>query len=235
MFDPLTGNLWVGDQADATYEELNVVRRGKHYGVPWREGDAGTDVGVCAAMTPESGNCEDPVYFCRPQAGSAGVDGRCADLVTGPIFDDCSWPTPWRGRLYFAASAGLVYALRLNAARDGPSTDGAPARSLFATLENGTIGALRSGPQGDLFIALGSSTAGLGRIVRISPRVRSACATDGGEVVDEVGGNPLPDRRGDDDFEPRPCGCSTTSSLGLGALLLCASTLWRSRFRRRPR
>lgn len=37
-FDPLTGNLWVGDVGQVTLEEIDIIQKGKNYGWPIMEG-----------------------------------------------------------------------------------------------------------------------------------------------------------------------------------------------------
>ena len=46
--DPLTALVWVGDVGEISYEEIDVVRPGRHHGWPWREGARGFRLGKCA-------------------------------------------------------------------------------------------------------------------------------------------------------------------------------------------
>ncbi|HUM12153.1 MAG TPA: PQQ-dependent sugar dehydrogenase, partial [Myxococcaceae bacterium] len=46
-FDPQTGLLWVGDVGEVSYEEIDLVRKGQHYGWPYREGSFGYPPATC--------------------------------------------------------------------------------------------------------------------------------------------------------------------------------------------
>lgn len=226
-FDPRTGNLWVGDVGEVTFEELNIVRRGNHYGWPLREGGAGQDASRCAAYTPESGECVDPVYYCGRAFGADGIDGDCRSINGGLIVDSCAWPTSWRGRYFFGDNInGSLWALPLNVARSGV----AGPRVNVGVLSSGGPISFQVGPHGDLYIAVFATA---GRIVRMSPLSpeRCAAADGGGGATDAgqgpggggglavTGAQPVPPRE-------RPeasCGCASAPALmGLFALLAFA-------------
>jgi glucose/arabinose dehydrogenase len=235
-FDPGTGNLWVGDVGEVTYEEINVVERGRHYGWPLREGAAGQSVSRCADYTPQSGDCVDPVYFCGRQF-DGGIDGDCRSINGGRIVDSCTWPLPWRGRYFFGDNAnGRMWALPVNAQRNAV----AGARVDLGMLTTGRPISFQVGPDGDLYVA---AYATPGAILRISPISREVCAEpDGGETVGDagtgtgpgagggttavgIGGHPVPS-------EPPPvgpCGCPSAPAFAGWVALLALARVRRRR------
>ena len=88
-FDPQTGNLWVGDVGEVTYEEVNLVVKGQHYGWPWREGAFGYPGTTCDNLGPNGvgADCVEPKYFCAHGGGGSGIDGSCQS-ITGGVFLD---------------------------------------------------------------------------------------------------------------------------------------------------
>ncbi len=178
--DLRTGLLWTGDVGEVTYEEIDVVRAGRHYGWPWREGAKGHPTSTCGNVrigTTTGGDpifdqeCVDPVYYCRhnnPQADQT-VDAGCAAITAGQIVDSCDWPAPFRGRYVFGdSSTGRLWMLTPNATRDGI----VGGRADFAEID-GAPTAIRTGNDGALYVAVLPD-----RIVRIAPTAPVAC-TDG--------------------------------------------------------
>jgi glucose/arabinose dehydrogenase len=241
-FDPKTGNLWLGDVGEATHEELNIVQKGKHYGWPFREGAAGQAASQCRTFTPGSGDCVDPIYFCRHGLAVDGVDGDCETITGGVVVDSCTWPTPWRGRYYFGDKAnGRIWAVPLNELRNGV----AGSRVDFGTLTIGTPASFQVGPDGNLYVAaFAPSGGGIVRIAPISPSSEPCLepdagsgadgGTDGGHGNGSVGVAPPPGGATIPPRPPRPGGCTCASgseALGLLALLAFGGRLG---LRRRP-
>jgi glucose/arabinose dehydrogenase len=181
--DPRTGLLWVGDVGEISYEEIDVVRPGRHYGWPWREGGHGWPVekcrdvriGTAAGGAPiRDGDCVEPVYFCRHD-GTANLDqtvpSGCHSIAGGQIVEQCNWPAAFRGLYYFADSiSGGLYALTPTEARDGI----VGARIDVGTIEAGLPVALRTGGDGALYVAV-YPNGGPGRIVRMAPKTPAGC------------------------------------------------------------
>ena len=189
-FDPMTGNLWVGDVGEVTYEEVDLVTKGQHYGWPYREGAFGYPVTTCATLGPNGGgaNCVDPVYFCVHGGSTGGIDGSCQSITGGVFVDSPSWPAPYRGLYYFGDNAnGNVWTLTPNGAR---STLG--NRANFGS-GFGTPVRFLVGPDGNLYVANDSSN----NIVVISPRP----GVDAGPPPDAG-----PPDAGPPDAGPRPDG-----------------------------
>ncbi len=190
-FDPKNGNLWVGDVGEITFEELNLVRKGKHYGWPYREGAAGGAVSSCGQTTPQSGDCVDPVYYCRHGGAAGGIDGQCTSINGGVIVDSCHWPDAFRGQYFFGDNAnGYLYSLKLNATRDAVA--GPNPRTLIGRI--GTPNppvpiSFQVGPDGDLYVGIyvQPGQTAQGRIVKISPVNPIAC--DGGTGAGGGGGS----------------------------------------------
>jgi glucose/arabinose dehydrogenase len=178
--DPRTGLVWAGDVGEITYEEVDIVRGGRHYGWPWREGAKGHAVTTCRTVrvgTTTTGDpimdqdCVEPVYYCRhnnPEADQ-NVDGGCTAITGGQIVDTCTWPAPFRGRYVFGdSSTSSLWTLVPNGTRDGI----VGGRADFATIDGAPV-AIRTGNDGALYVAVLPD-----RIVRIAPIAPVAC-TDG--------------------------------------------------------
>jgi MYXO-CTERM domain-containing protein len=216
-FDPQTGNLWVGDVGEVTYEEVNLVTRGQHYGWPYREGSFGYDVTTCATLGPNGGgsDCVEPKYFCSHGSTGGGIDGNCQSITGGVFLDSPSWPAAFRGLYYFGDNAnGNMWTLTPNGNRDGFA---ASPRSNFGS-GFGTPVRFIVGPDGNLYVANESANT----IVIIAPRV-------GGDGGTPDGGSPdggLPD--GGTGPIDGSCGCTstggaTTAAVGaLGLIILFA-------------
>ncbi|MFL5321653.1 MAG: PQQ-dependent sugar dehydrogenase [Myxococcaceae bacterium] len=179
-FDPLTGQLWVGDVGEVTFEEIDLVQKGKHYGWPLREGGGvGLDAGLCDHYVPGTGNCQEPVYYCQHGTSYAGVDTGCTSITGGLIVDSCTWPAEFRGQYYFADNyLRFIYALPVNSTRTGFS--GPRVTVGRASTNQGPV-AMHTGPDGALYFAMYPlNTGGQGRIVRMAPINPIACDLDAG-------------------------------------------------------
>jgi len=162
-FDPRTGMLWVGDVGEATFEEVNLAQKGKHFGWPWREGSAGWPVTKCRETVPDAGDCVEPAYVCRHGAAQDGIDGDCESLTGGAIVDAASWPDAERGRYVFADNVnGRVWSLAVTPARDGVVQG---SRREIAQVQGGIPVSLKLGPDGEPYVAVLP-----GRVVRIGVR-----------------------------------------------------------------
>jgi len=166
-FDPVTGNLWVGDVGEISYEEVSVVRAGRHHGWPWREGPHGWPLTKCDEITPGAGDCVDPVYACRHGAAAGGEDGDCQSITGGVIVDNPAWPAADRGRYYFADNVnGRLFSVAVDPAR---ASLVAGSRREVAQVQGGGPVSLRLGPDGDLYVAVLP-----GRIARLAPAAPGA-------------------------------------------------------------
>jgi glucose/arabinose dehydrogenase len=168
-FDPVTGDLWVADVGEITYEEVSVAQAGRHHGWPWREGPHGWPQAKCAEITPVGGDCVDPVYHCRHGPASGGVDGDCESITGGTIVDNPAWPADERGRYYFADNVnGHLYSLAVDPAR---ASVVAGSRRQVAQVQGGIPVSLRLGPDGDLYVAVLP-----GRVARLAPAPAGSAA-----------------------------------------------------------
>jgi glucose/arabinose dehydrogenase/single-stranded DNA-binding protein len=98
QFDSATGQLYVGDVGDASWEELNHVVRGGNYGWPLAEG-------MCAA------NCTgliNPIY-------TYPHNGQSAAVTSGPVYRGTMFPAAYRGALFFGDYAqGFIKTAQLD-------------------------------------------------------------------------------------------------------------------------
>jgi len=167
-FDPRTGKLWVGDVGEITWEEIDVVERGRHYGWPWREGRHGWPQSRCRSISPGAGDCVDPVYECHH---GTGPDGDCKSITAGAIVDSCRWPERWRGRYLFADNANArLFALRVTPARDSIVPH---SREDLGRFTDGIPVSIHLGPDGDLYLAVFPGHDG--KIVRLAPKHPLRC------------------------------------------------------------
>jgi glucose/arabinose dehydrogenase len=151
-FDAQTSRLWVGDVGEVSYEEVDLVTRGQHYGWPWREGGFGYPVTRCdnLGVNGVGADCVDPAYFCEHAGAAGNNDGNCQSITGGVFVDSASFPAPFRGRYFFGDNAnGNLWTLTPNAARDGFVS--AP-RADFGT-SFGTVTRFLVGPDGNLYVS----------------------------------------------------------------------------------
>jgi uncharacterized repeat protein (TIGR03806 family) len=66
-FDTLTGEIWVGDVGDITFEEIDIVVKGGNYGWSFKEGPLGGDSEM---------DFVDPVYWYSRDEGMAVIGGH---------------------------------------------------------------------------------------------------------------------------------------------------------------
>ncbi|HKS98367.1 MAG TPA: PA14 domain-containing protein [Rugosimonospora sp.] len=84
QFDSATGQLYVSDVGDFTWEELDRVVKGGNYGWPLHEGACTSN---CAGFT-------DPIYAYNHNGASASVTG-------GPVYRGGMFPPEYQGNLFF--------------------------------------------------------------------------------------------------------------------------------------
>lgn len=176
-FDSKTGNLWVGDVGEVTYEEVDVIPpsgKGKHYGWPWREGIKGHPASTCQNILPNAGDCVDPQYSCSHGTSSeADIDSNCQALMGGAIVDSCSWPKAFQGLYYFGDnSRKWIATLTPTADRNGIASH---TRTPFVNTTGGPSH-IDVGPDGALYYASIGQGSGSGTIMRVAPKNPVACA-----------------------------------------------------------
>jgi glucose/arabinose dehydrogenase len=162
-FDPVTGLLWVGDVGEVTWEELTIAQKGRHHGWPWREGRHGWPVAKCREVTPDAGDCVDPVYECdRDEHGDE--DGGCQSITGGEFLVGPRWPAPLDRRYVFGDNANLqLWTVELAPDRRGVVRGS--RRDLGEA--PGLPVSFRRGPDGDVYVAVLP-----GKVLRISPAAR---------------------------------------------------------------
>jgi len=150
-FDAMTGRLWVGDVGEVSYEEVNLVTGGQHYGWPWREGAFGYPRTTCDNLGANGGgaDCVEPAYFCAHAGAAGNADGNCQSITGGIFVDSPVFPASFRGRYFFGDNAnGILWTLTPNLARDGFDTN---PRADFGS-GFGTVIRFLVGPDGNLYV-----------------------------------------------------------------------------------
>ena len=161
QFDPATGELYLGDVGDSSWEEINHIVRGGNYGWPLAEGNCTAN---CAGLI-------DPIHTYPHNGQSASVTG-------GPVYRGTMFPPDYRGKLFFGDYAqGVIRIADLNT--------GSPLNVFDPAA--GTVVDLKVAPDGSLYY-LNIFPAGLRRIaysVSSHPpvAVASASATQGVEPL----------------------------------------------------
>jgi glucose/arabinose dehydrogenase len=172
--DPKTGNVWTADVGDIAHEEIDVIPKegGRHYGWPFREGPAGHPVSECRRVTPDRGDCVDPVYYCRHDDVPGDADSGCKSINGGLIIDDCRWPDDFRGRYFFADNAnGRMWSLAPTPSRDGIVPG---SRKDFGKAD-GFVVDLDMGVDGALYAAVMRIPPEESKILRIAPKAPRDC------------------------------------------------------------
>lgn len=224
-WDSQTGNLWIGDVGEITWEEITVsTGPGQHHGWPYREGAEGQAAATCGTTTPQSGDCVDPA-FAYPRASGGSV-------TAGAFANGCVWPTPWNGRYFFGDFVqNRTWVLQVNAGRDGVDGDRVPV------IRHGNGGGpvhYFEAPNGAIYFV----TAIDGEIWRLRPANPVDCGMDAGVVDTGVGsddsgvggprdggdgaardaGSAVTPGPGPDDDDG--CGCTATETKGAGGVLV---------------
>jgi glucose/arabinose dehydrogenase len=184
--DPQTGNVWVGNVGEITFEMIQVVPPGGavHFGWPFREGNKGLPTESCQDIVPNVGDCADAAYVCEQSGGGntppddPDIPNDCDSMTGGLILNDCQWPADFEGRYVFGDyTSDRVWTLPINDTRD----DVIGEREDLATLTAGPVGFAEN--NGALYVV---SHAGNGHITRIAPQNPEA-ACDGTEPPDPIG------------------------------------------------
>lgn len=228
--DPTTGKLWVGDVGEATWEEITIAEKGKHFGWPWREGAHGWDATKCTEFTPNVGNCVDPIHEQRHDAQVQSITG-------GAIVDSCDWPESFRGLYFFGDNeTGALWTVKPNATRDGIV---AGSQKDFGTAGNPV--SIRPGPDGALYVA-----SVRGSLFKFEPKTKVTCVTPPDAGPPDTG-VPTNDAAGNDDAGNTPvtppsdtaddggCGCTLpgrSAAARHGLALLALATVIAIRRRR---
>ena len=162
VFQPMTGELLIGDVGYNSYEELNVGR-GHNYGWPCYEGpfqnplyavDPTTAAACAEVYALTSGSVTPPTFaYPRPAGGSA--------LMAGPVYSGTNYPAEYQGIQFIGDYSGAwIKTIDLAAPE--------PALTDFLYLEDelfyGPVD-IRLGPDGNLYyVAFGTNDAEIRRI-----------------------------------------------------------------------
>jgi glucose/arabinose dehydrogenase len=137
--DPRTGNLWIGDVGQQSWEELNLGIAGANYGWPLTEGPEPPGV---AGITY-------PVYS-YPHGVEWDSGGA---IIVGPFYDGELFPEEFRGNLFFADWVGGAVWRAAGGEEDEGEFQVLPfARGLPAIID------IAVGPEGALYFVRSASS-----------------------------------------------------------------------------
>jgi len=88
-FDSVKGNLLLGDVGDSTWEEINLVEKGRNYGWPNSEGKCNTN---CSGLT-------DPIYVYPHTTVNGHNTGA---IIGGFVYRGYQFPSQYQGSYFFA-------------------------------------------------------------------------------------------------------------------------------------
>ncbi len=115
-FDPVTGDLIIGDVGQTNYEEMNIATGGENFGWPFREGEwIRTPAGCDEPGGPGGTEYDQPIYFYdRTGMGSASVIG-CGMYRPVDYPNDSSFPPEYNGDIFFCEYyQGFMVRLKFN-------------------------------------------------------------------------------------------------------------------------
>lgn len=149
--DPETGDIWLGDVGQASYEEHDVVQAGDNGQWPFMEGPEEFGPRPDVVLGREIA----PIYSYAHTAFTRAAVG-------GVLYRDSSYPE-LQGLYVFADNqAGIVYTL-------DPDEPDSTVTVIAQTDQFGQVGltSIVVGPTGDIYLTLLGSQAGTGDIVRL--------------------------------------------------------------------
>jgi glucose/arabinose dehydrogenase len=149
---PTTGELWTIDHGPQGGDEIDIVRPGRDYGWPdvtygvqydARQADGRKNVKVGTGITARQG-VEEPIYYWVPSIAPSGMM-----FYTGDRFPE------WKGNLFVGAMAGqALVRLVLNGER-------VVSEERLLADQKQRVREVRQGPDGNIYLFIGSSLARL--------------------------------------------------------------------------
>ncbi len=103
--DPVTGDIWVGDVGESTFEEVNRVVKGGNYGWPILEGNQCTNWAPCV----KTGLSEPALAYPHEPSGAGNA------VIGGFVYHGDALPD-LKGQFVFADVSGKLHALKQDSA-----------------------------------------------------------------------------------------------------------------------
>ena len=151
-FHPETGVLWSNEHGPQGGDELNIIQAGKNYG--WPVASYGREYGPDGALVsphPWKEGIEEPMLIWAPSIGISGLI-----FYTGDAFPQ------WKGHIFVGGLSGVaLHRLAFN------EKGGLLGREALLTDVRQRIRDVRQGPDGFIYLAVDSPTAG--GVIRVEP------------------------------------------------------------------
>ena len=141
--DRVSGDIWVGDVGEGSFEEVNRVVKGGNYGWPILEGNQCTNWVACV----RTGLSEAALVYPHDDSGAGNA------VIGGHVYHGDAIPD-LKGRFVFADVSGKVYALK-------PTETGQYARQQIAQV-SGYPTIFGRDEKGELFLSVGWSLMAIG-------------------------------------------------------------------------
>ena len=148
--DTTTGLIWESEHGPRGGDELNLIEKGKNYGWPVIPYGMNYDGTPMTSETQRDG-MEQPVHYWVPSIATSGIE-----FYQGDAF------AKWRGRLLVTGMASNE--LRLLTIEGRKVT-----KDEIVLKGKGRVRDVAVGPDGNIYLLLGSGSSGNGRLVRMAP------------------------------------------------------------------
>lgn len=139
-FDPLTGELWLGDVGQDQWEEIDIIKKGGNYGWNYREG-----LHAYTGTPPAAFQRADPIWDYQHTNGNSAVTGglvyrgsRLSQLYGAYVFADYGSGNTWALRRGTNGVANLEL-LTVSAGTSAFGVDPSNGDILAANVQNGQI------------------------------------------------------------------------------------------------
>lgn len=130
-FDKVSGQMFLADVGETTWEEINLIKPGLNYGWPNAEGDCG----ACPF--------QNPLY-------TYNHDGQTASVILGQVYRGSQFPVEYHSDIFFG-DYSRHFIKNLDLQFDGEEVYAQPENVHDFDPEAGTVVDLKTDPAGDIY------------------------------------------------------------------------------------